>query len=107
MQDRWAVDTGPVARRLPRMNASDFVAKRRHVELTERASAHSRFIDLCRLVGHPTPVEADPKREWFTSGHGLTRRTGKLGWRHLTLLARDRARARRGSSPMNRQSIAA
>ena len=62
------------------MNASDFVAKWRHVELTERASAHSHFIDLCRLVDHPTPVEADPKGEWFTFERGLTKRTGKRGW---------------------------
>ena len=62
------------------MNAADFIAKWRHVELTERASAQSHFIDLCTLVGHPSPVEVDPKGEWFTFERGVTRRTGKRGW---------------------------
>ncbi len=62
------------------MNASDFIAKWRPVKLTERASAQSHFIDLCALAGHPSPVEADPKGEWFTFERGVTKRTGKRGW---------------------------
>lgn len=62
------------------MNAAEFVAKWRHVTLTERASAQSHFIDLCHLLGHQTPVEADPKGEWFTFERGLTKRSGKQGW---------------------------
>ncbi len=62
------------------MNASEFISKWRHVELTERASAHSHFLDLCQLVGHPTPVEVDPKGEWFTFERGVMKRTGKRGW---------------------------
>jgi len=62
------------------LNVADFIAKWHHVELTERASAQSHFIDLCTLVGHPSPVEADPKGEWFTFERGVTKRTGKRGW---------------------------
>ena len=38
----------------------EFIAKWRKVELKERSAAQEHFIDLCRLVGHPTPAEADP-----------------------------------------------
>ena len=30
-------------------------------ELKERSTAQEHFIDLCRLLGEPTPAEADPK----------------------------------------------
>ena len=41
-------------------SAREFVTKWRGVELKERSAAQEHFIDLCRLVGHPTPAEADP-----------------------------------------------
>src|SRR5579864_3217767 len=40
--------------------AERFVEKWQGVELSERAASHEHFIDLCRLVGQPTPAEADP-----------------------------------------------
>jgi hypothetical protein len=36
------------------------------VELAERSASQSHFNDLCRLVGHPTPVEEDPTGKRFT-----------------------------------------
>jgi len=46
------------------MDAADrFVEKWRSVELSERAASHEHFIDLCRLVGQPTPAESDPTGE--------------------------------------------
>ena len=38
------------------------------------------FIDLCRLVGHPTPVEADPTGRWYTFEAGATKTPGGQGW---------------------------
>ena len=35
-----------------------FVAKWRPIELHERAMAQEHFIDLCRLLDHPTPAKA-------------------------------------------------
>jgi hypothetical protein len=32
----------------------------------ERSTAQEHFIDLCRLIDHPTPNEADPTGERFT-----------------------------------------
>jgi hypothetical protein len=62
------------------MNPSEFVAKWRHVELTERAASHTHFNDVCGLVGHPAPVEADPKGEWFAFERGVTKQRGGRGW---------------------------
>ena len=62
------------------MTVAEFIAKWRHVDLTERSSSQTHFIDLCRLVGHPDPVSADPQGEWFTFERGLVKSTGGDGW---------------------------
>ena len=43
-----------------------FAEKWAGTELSERAASHEHFIDLCRLVGHPTPATADPTGHDFT-----------------------------------------
>ena len=62
------------------MTPDDFIRKWRGVNQTERASAQSHFIDLCRLVGQPEPIEADPKGEWFCFERGATKAGGGDGW---------------------------
>src|SRR4051794_25556191 len=62
------------------MDASTFIRKWKNVQLTERSAAQQHFLDLCELVGHPKPAEADPKGEFFTFERGVTKRTGKRGW---------------------------
>src|SRR4051812_43682020 len=62
------------------MIPAEFIAKWRHVALTERSSAQTHFIDLCSLVGHPDPVAADPQGSWFTFERGATKATGGEGW---------------------------
>lgn len=37
-----------------------FIAKWRRSELKERSASQEHFLDLCRLLGEPTPAEADP-----------------------------------------------
>lgn len=44
---------------LPTLSPQEFVAKRRKATLKKRSAAQEHFIDLCRLVGHSTPAEAD------------------------------------------------
>jgi hypothetical protein len=44
----------------PTLTPAAFAAKWKGVETTEKASAQSHFIDLCRMLGEPTPHEADP-----------------------------------------------
>lgn len=48
------------------MTAEQFVQKWAAIELSERAASQEHFIDLCRLLGQPTPAEADPTGESFT-----------------------------------------
>ena len=42
------------------MTPGEFIAKWLASELKERSAAQEHFIDLCRLLGEPTPAEADP-----------------------------------------------
>lgn len=41
------------------MNPAQFVTKWQRVDLPERAASQEHFIDLCRLLGQPTPAEHD------------------------------------------------
>lgn len=52
------------------MNVSEFVAKWRQVELTERSASQQHFLDLCEVFNHPKPALADPTGENFTFGKG-------------------------------------
>jgi len=45
------------------MTPQDFIRKWKPVALTERATAQEHFLDLCRLLDHPTPAEDDPTFE--------------------------------------------
>ncbi len=46
----------------------------------ERRDAQPFFEDLCRLVDHPTPREADPEHQWFTYEYGASKTSGGEGW---------------------------
>lgn len=46
----------------------------------ERRDAQPFFEDLCRLVGHPTPREADPEHTRFTYEAGASKTSGGEGW---------------------------
>lgn len=48
------------------MNPNQFVQKWRHNVLKEKSFYQEHFLDLCRLVGHPTPAEYDPSGEVFS-----------------------------------------
>ena len=41
-------------------SAAEFAARWRNNARRERASSQEHFIDLCRLLGVPTPNEASP-----------------------------------------------
>lgn len=61
------------------MTPHEFIAKWRSGG-DERRDAQPFFEDLCRLVGHPTPREADPEHTWFTYEYGATKTSGGEGW---------------------------
>ena len=62
------------------MTPVEFIAKWRVSELKERSAAQEHFIDLCRLLGQPTPAEADPAGEWYCFERGARKDTGGDGW---------------------------
>src|SRR4051812_46917434 len=62
------------------MNAAEFIAKWSVSELTERAAAQQHFLDLCELLGHAMPAEADPRGEWFAFERGASKHGGGEGW---------------------------
>jgi type II restriction/modification system DNA methylase subunit YeeA len=61
------------------MTPNEFIAKWRNGG-DERRDAQPFFEDLCRLVGHPTPKEADPEHKWFTYEYGASKTSGGDGW---------------------------
>ena len=68
------------ARLLPTVTPGDLIAKWRASELKERSGSHEHFIDLCRLLGEPTPAEADPAGERYCFERGARKDTGGDGW---------------------------
>jgi hypothetical protein len=57
----------------------EFAAKWSGSNRAERAAAQEHFIDLCRLLGHPTPNEADPDGEWLRLREGRQQGGGRRG----------------------------
>jgi len=58
----------------------EFVDKWRRSKLKERSASQEHFIDLCRMLGHPTPVKADPEGTTFTFEKGVGKSSGGQGW---------------------------
>lgn len=61
------------------MTPNEFIAKWRGGG-DERRDAQSFFDDLCRLVEHKTPREADPEHTWFTYEYGVGKAVGGHGF---------------------------
>ena len=62
------------------MTPTQFVAKWRASTLKERAGSQEHFLDLCHLLGVPTPAEADPSGEWFCFEKGAKKTSGRGGF---------------------------
>ena len=61
------------------MTPHEFIAKWRASELKERSASREHFIDLCRLLGEPTPAEADPSDDAYCFERGARKDTGGDG----------------------------
>ena len=55
------------------MTPGEFIAKWQASELKERSASQEHFIDLCRLLGEPTPAEADPTGDRYCFERGAPR----------------------------------
>jgi type II restriction/modification system DNA methylase subunit YeeA len=62
------------------MTVTEFIAKWRRVDLKERSASQQHFLDLCALVGHPPPAEADPTGIDFCFEKGAGKASGGEGW---------------------------
>lgn len=62
------------------MHPAEFQKKWIGVELKERSAAQEHFLDLCGVLGVPTPAEADPRGEFYMFERGARKSTGGDGW---------------------------
>jgi len=62
------------------LNGVEFIAKWKKADLKERSAAQEHFLDLCHLLGHPTPAEADPTGEMFCFEKGAEKHGGGDGF---------------------------
>ena len=62
------------------MTPGEFIAKWRDSELKERSGSQEHFIDLCRMLGEPTPADADPVGDRYCFERGVRKDTGGDGW---------------------------
>lgn len=54
---------------------TEFIRKWRRSDLGERQTAQEHFLDICSLIGHPSPAHEDPRGEFF----GFEKGANKLG----------------------------
>ena len=70
---------------LPTMTSQAFITKWRNVEFGEQQASQEMFLDLCALVGHPTPWPTttqmlSPLKSGFPAGlRRLSGRPFRLG----------------------------
>lgn len=62
------------------MKIAEFVTKWSDATLRERQGSQEHFIDLCRVLGQPTPAQDDPHGERYCFERGATKAGGGDGW---------------------------
>jgi hypothetical protein len=62
------------------MTPSQFAAKWRKVNLSERSACQQHFLDLCELIDCPKPAAADPTGDWYTFEKRVTTTDGSPGF---------------------------
>lgn len=62
------------------MTPEQFIRKWTAAKLSERSAAQQHFLDLCALLGEPTPAEVDPDGDNYTFEKGGATATGGRGW---------------------------
>ena len=62
------------------MTPDDFIRKWDGVKLKEKQASQEHFLDLCALVGVPSPALADPEGAWFCFEKGASKAGGGEGW---------------------------
>ncbi len=63
-----------------RLDVPAFVARWQRSTLTERSAAQPHFLDLCAVLGEPTPAATDPDGTHYTFEKGARKTSGVGGW---------------------------
>jgi hypothetical protein len=62
------------------MTPQEFIHKWRPSQLRERQASQEHFLDLCHLLGEPTPAEADSKGDSYCFDYGASKTGGEDGF---------------------------
>jgi type II restriction/modification system DNA methylase subunit YeeA len=62
------------------MTLQEFVRKWKLAKLKESAGSQEHFLDLCAVLGEPTPATADPEGTHYTFERGARKTDGGEGW---------------------------
>ena len=65
---------------LTALSPAEFAKKWMGSTLNERAAAQAHFMDLCRMLGVPTPTDADPTGDTYTFEKGASKVEGGEGF---------------------------
>ena len=93
------------------LTPADFAKKWTGSTRTERAASQDHFIDLCRMLGVPTPNEADPTGDTYAFEKGVGKVEGGerptwYGWPRNSRLRRlARVLGRGEESPSSQRSM--
>jgi type II restriction/modification system DNA methylase subunit YeeA len=70
---------------MPTLSVPEFVARWQRVDTNEKQSAQPHFIDLCAMLGQPTPAQADPTGTRYTFERGVAKTGGGQGFADVWL----------------------
>ena len=75
----------PLLTTVPTITAQQFVDKWRNVQFGEKQASQEMFLDLCKLVGHPSPVEYGNAEvftfeKWVPGGFADAYLEERFGW---------------------------
>ena len=62
------------------LSIPEFVARWQRSTLSERSAAQPHFLDLCEILGQPTPAEVDQEGNTYTFEKGVTKTSGGDGF---------------------------
>jgi type II restriction/modification system DNA methylase subunit YeeA len=62
------------------LTVAEFVARWQNCALSERAAAQSHFIDLCNVLGQPSPAAVDQEGDTYTFEKGVKKNLGGDGF---------------------------
>jgi len=67
----------------PSLTPGAFAAKWRGITTTEKAASQENFIDLCRMLGEPTPHKADPIGAFYAFEKRVVKAGGGDGYAYF------------------------